>query len=188
MACRKRVRQRPDLIRDVAVARDPIGSEDDRVNRAAGDQTGSRRVDDELVRAYRNSNGELVRLYVGYHRAQREGKELAGEVSSGLGAIATPIKLGVGSDTVEIRQVLRDTTERRQGLLYWYDLDGRVTSNMYVAKGLMVWEALTRRQTNGAVVMIAWESPETADATAAQQRAVAFARAVLPLLPNFIPS
>jgi len=164
---------------------------EDEFIRAYPGPTGDRRfeaLDDELVRAYRNSNGELVRLYVGYHRAQREGKELAGEVSSALGAIATPIKLGVGSDTVEIRQVLRDTTERRQGLLYWYDLDGRVTSNMYVAKGLMVWEALTRRQTNGAVVMIAWESPETADATAAQQRAVAFARAVLPLLPNFIPS
>jgi hypothetical protein len=59
---------------------------------------------------------------------------------------------------------------------------------MYVAKGLMVWEALTRRQTNGAVVMIAWESRETGDADAVQQRAVAFAQSVLPLLPNFIPS
>jgi EpsI family protein len=145
-------------------------------------------VDDELVRAYRNSRGELVRLYVGYHRSQREGKELAGEISSALGAVAMPIKVDSGSGTVELSQVLKDTSRSRRGLLYWYDLNGRVTSNMYVAKGLMVWDAVTRHRTNAAVIMIAWESRELADAEIEQRRAVAFARAILPLLPHFIPS
>jgi EpsI family protein len=145
-------------------------------------------IDDELVRAYRNARGERVRLYIGYHRSQREGKELAGTASHALQAVSTPVLIQVGSRTVELGQVTEIRPGNSRGVLYWYDLNGRVFNSMYLAKRYMVWDALTRRRTNGAVVMIEWESGKDGDAETSRMNAAAFAQSILPLLPNFIPS
>lgn len=145
-------------------------------------------IDDELVRAYRNASGQEVRLYIGYHRSQREGKELSGEAGHLLNAASTPIQLQWGSQTVELGEVVRDGRTGKRGVLYWYDLNGRVVGNIYQAKKYMVWDALTRQRTNAAVVMIQWESEDRTDAEASRLKAVAFAQSILPLLPNFIPS
>jgi EpsI family protein len=145
-------------------------------------------LDDELVRAYRLASGERVRLYIGYHRSQREGKELAGEASHALNAVATPIQLHVGSRTVELGQVVQVRPKSSRGVLYWYDLNGRVSSSMYLAKQYMVWDSLTRGRSNGAIVMIEWETVDNRDAESSRMKAAAFAQSILPLLPTFIPS
>ena len=132
---------------------------DDELVRAYPSPQGERHfiaIDDELVRAYRDSSGERVRLYIGYHRSQREGKELAGEASHLLNAAAMPIRLQIGSGTVEFGEVVHDASGAAGGAFCtWYDLNGRVFSSMYLAKQYMVWDALTRGRTNGAVVMVA---------------------------------
>jgi len=154
---------------------------------AVGDARSSA-PDDDLIRAYRNAAGERVQLYVGYHRFQREGNELVGATGRALNGAAVPVRLEVGSRTIELGQVTRTTPGRQKGMLYWYDLNGRVIENMYTAKGYMVWDALTRGRTNGAVVMIAWETPGQAGADLQGGRALGFAKAVLALLPDYIPS
>jgi EpsI family protein len=164
---------------------------DDELVRAYPSPQGERRfiaIDDELVRAYRDSSGQQVRLYIGYHRSQREGKELAGEAGHLLNAASMPIRLQIGSGTVELGEVVHESGSGRRGVLYWYDLNGRVFSSMYLAKRYMAWDALTRGRTNGAVVMVQWESTETADAESSRMKAVSFAQSILPLLPAFIPS
>jgi EpsI family protein len=145
-------------------------------------------LDDELIRAYQNSAGQRVRLYIGYHRSQREGKELAGDAGHLLNVVATPVGVSFGSGEVELREVQQGSANNARGLLYCYFINGRVLSNLYLAKRYMVWDALTRRRTNGAVVMVAWESDSSADAEASRLNAAEFARAILPLLPKFIPS
>lgn len=154
---------------------------------AVGDAHSSS-ADDDLIRAYRNAAGERVQLYVGYRRSQREGNELAGVTGRALNDTAAPVRLEVGSKTIELGQVMRTTPGRQKGMLYWYDLNGRVIENMYTAKGYMVWDALTRGRTNGALVMIAWEGPGQVDGDSQGRHAIGFARAVLSLLPSYIPS
>ena len=91
-------------------------------------------IDDELVRAYRNSAGERLRLYSGCHRSQRVGKELAGDASRALGAVASPLRLEVGSHTIALNQVLHERATDTRGMFVWYCLDGRVLDSAYVAK------------------------------------------------------
>jgi EpsI family protein len=163
---------------------------DDELVRAYPSPSGERHfmaIDDELVRAYRNGSGQRLRLYIGYHRSQREGKELAGEAGHALNAVATPVHVQLGARTVELGQVVHVRPTRSRGVLYWYDLNGRVFSSMYLAKQYMAWDALTRGRTNGAVVMIEWESDDR-DAESSRREAAAFAQSILPLLPTFIPS
>jgi EpsI family protein len=169
----------------------PFPAIDDALVRAYPTVTGERHftdVDDELVRAYRNKDGQQIRLYIGYHRSQREGKELTGEAGHALNAAAAPVEVKVGSETVELGQVLHGLPHRTRGVLYWYDVNGRVFSNLYLAKKYMVWDELTRARTNGAVVMVAWESSDHADAESSRTKAADFAQALLRVLPEFIPS
>jgi EpsI family protein len=145
-------------------------------------------LDDELLRTYQDAAGRRVRLYVGYHRSQSEGKELVGDAGHLLNVAATPVSVPFGSGAAELRQVQQSLANHARGLLYCYVINGRVLSDLYRAKGYMAWDALTRRRTNGAVVMVAWESDSDADAEISRMKAAEFAQAILPLLPKFIPS
>ena len=52
----------------------------------------------------------------------------------------------------------------------------------------MMWDALTRRRTNGAVVMVEWGQPTGPDSEASRREVIAFVRQLVPLLPRDIPS
>jgi len=138
-------------------------------------------VDDDLVREYRNTAGDRVRLYIGYYRDQQQGKELIGDASHALRAVASPLELSLGSETVTINQIVHDGRIQR-GLIFWYDLNGRIVANMYLANAHMVWNALTRRRTNGAVIMVAWECPAGSNFDASQLKTIGFVRELVPLL------
>ena len=164
---------------------------DDEILDAYPSASGGRRfadVDDELVRAYRRSTGERVRLYIGYHRYQEDGKELTGEVSQLLGAAASPMALQVGPKTVVLNEVVHRKAGADRGVLFWYDVNGRIISNIHFAKAYTLWDALTRRRTNGAVIMVEWDCPEGVSSDLSRQEAIGFVRALFPLLPEYIPS
>ena len=144
-------------------------------------------ADDDLVRVYRTASGERVRLYIGYYRHQQQGKELTGDVSHALRTAASPLELTLDAGTIEINQVVPDATIQR-GLIFWYDLNGRIVADMYLAKAYMVWDALTRRRTNGAVIMVAWEYPAGVEFDASRLKAIGFVRELVPLLRYYMPS
>ena len=121
--------------------------------------TGERRfiaTDDELVRVYRNSSGERVTLYIGYYHRQVDGKELTGEAGAALAAAASRVTLTSESGTLDVNEIVRAKAGARRGVLFWYDINGRIVSDLYRLKSYTIWDAMTRRRTNGAVVMIAW--------------------------------
>ena len=144
-------------------------------------------VDDDLVRVYRSASGERVRLYIGYYRDQQQGKELTGDVSHALRAAASPLALTLDAETIEINQVVPEATIQR-GLIFWYDLNGRIVADLYLAKAYTVWDALTRRRTNGAVVMVAWECPPGVEFDASRLKALGFVRELVPVLRHYMPS
>ena len=76
----------------------------------------------------------------------------------------------------------------RRGLLFWYDVNGRIVTDVYRLKSYTIWDAVTRRRTNGAVVMIAWGGPAGTASDAIRQQAIRFAQALIPLLRQHLPS
>ncbi|HEU4938198.1 MAG TPA: exosortase W [Vicinamibacterales bacterium] len=143
-------------------------------------------ADDELVRAYRHPSGETVRLYVGYHRYQIQGKELTdGRIGAG---VFSTIRLPLTSESVEINRSLQTKAGNRAGLVFWYDVNGRILSNLYLAKGYTLWDGFTRGRTNAALVMIEWRGRAGEDTEGAEQRVLQFADAVVPLLRDYLPS
>jgi EpsI family protein len=139
-------------------------------------------VDEQISLVYENPSLAQLRLYVGYYRRQEEGRELVGDAGRVLAAASTPLSLTIGSDTVTAREVVRAVDGVQRGILYWYDINGRIVSDPYRAKAYAIWDGLTRQRTNGAIVMITWDGPAANPAGRAQ--AMSFARDLLPALRN----
>jgi EpsI family protein len=144
-------------------------------------------MDDELVRVYRNNSNQALSLYIGYYQSQREGKELISEAGHALNSVATTIELPFESGFIDVGEIRQDSSRGSRGLLYWYDVDGHAFQSIYLAKKYLALNALTHRRTNGAVIMVGWESHDK-DGDVPRLAAIAFARTVLSLMPRFIPS
>jgi len=153
-------------------------------------ESGERRfegIDDELIRSYRSPNGDRVRLYIGYLRSQKEGKELSGEAGNALDRVSSPVDLTLDSGDIALGHVQL----RGKGgleLLYWFDLNGRIVSDIYRAKALTLWDALTRGRTNGAVVLVGWECKDPPTCEPARVSALGFVRALVPVLRGHLPA
>jgi EpsI family protein len=164
---------------------------DDELVHAYPSPSGARylgKMDDELVRVYRNSSNQSLSLYIGYDQSQREGKELISEVGHLLDSAAITIKVPFESDAVEVGEIRQESSRGSRGLLYWYDVDGHAFKSIYLTKKYLALNALTRRRTNGAVIMVGWESRIPKDGDVPRLAAIDFVRTVLGLIPRFIPS
>jgi EpsI family protein len=143
-------------------------------------------VDEEILHTYRNAAGHRVQVYVAYYGRQMDGKELAGDLSVGLQRRSSSVHLTAGSERFSLKQVVQQTDTRQRGVVFWYYVNGRVVSNIYLAKGYTLLDAFTRRRTNGAAVIIAWDALNGLDS--AREDAIAFAQQLLPLLRDKLPS
>ncbi len=152
--------------------------------------TGERRfiaVDEELVRVYRNSAGNRVRLYIGYYHRQEDGKELTSDAGAALAIAASPVTVTTEPRPLELNEVVRATAGTRRGVLFWYDVNGRIVGDFYRLKSYTIWDAVTRGRTNGAVVMIAWDDVASVHSETAREDAIKFAQALLPVLRRHLP-
>jgi EpsI family protein len=146
------------------------------------------RADNELLRVYRHPSGDTIRLYVGYHQYQTEGKELIDGRKGAPAGLASHIRLSMPPETFQLNQVVQQAGGAQTGVLFWYDVNGRILSDLYVAKGYTVWDAVTRGRTNAALVMIEWTGSSRDDFERSRERVLEFADSVVRLLRGYLPT
>jgi len=127
-----------------------------------------------------------VWLYVGFYQSQRTGATYHSPQSCLPGAgwqftesKVIPVSVA-GGTTMAVNQVLIQKGLEEQVVFYWYQDRGRVIASEYWAKAYLVWDAMTRNRTDGALVRImvpVYKSREQAIATGIQ-----FLQAASPLL------
>lgn len=113
-------------------------------------------ADEELMRIYRDRTGHMVKLYIGYFDDQQQGKELVMYKTSWIfhRGESTVAITGVDGEKYEVNQVVLNEGNSSQAVHFWYDLNGRVVSNRYIAKLYTIWDALVYGRANGAMVAI----------------------------------
>ncbi len=147
------------------------------------------RVDDYLSRTYHCADSEPIGLYIGYYRSQRTDDTihspqncLPGNGWQPLGSsyvwLETP-----GGRAVEVRRFIIEKGLERQVVLYWYQSHGRTIANEFQAKFYLVHDAIFLYCTNSALIRI--NTPISG--TGSDQRAEAFATAILARLGELIP-
>lgn len=146
-------------------------------------------VDEHVYRTYVHS-GIPVNLYAGYYESQRRGDAihspqncLPGSGWHFLDSRTREIQTGRGS--VRVNQHIIQRGAQTQVVLYWYQGRGRVVANEYANKALLVWDAATKRRTNGGLVRVM--TPVVTTAEAAAVHATAFATALMPRLERAMP-
>jgi EpsI family protein len=124
---------------------------------------------------------------VGFYRRQEEGKELKTAASDQLRLVSSPVVLDRAA-TTSVGEVVGTVSGDASGILFWYDINGRISSSIYEAKAYTTWDALMRRRTNGAVVMIGWRRSGGTSVDESRRRAREFAQALIPVLQQYLPT
>ncbi len=151
------------------------------------------KVDDYFMRNYRNSKGEVIGLYVGYFKSQREGKGIHSPRQCLPGAGWIPVNTTVyrmavpdhHPETVAVNKFVMGKGLDRQLYLFWYHGRGRIYANEYWNKIYLIWDGLTRKRTDGALVRV--NNPVIGNAEDALKTQSDFIQLFLPLLKEYIP-
>jgi EpsI family protein len=150
-------------------------------------------VDDYFMKSYRNSKGEIIGLYIGYFKSQREGKGIHSPRQCLPGAGWVPINTAVyqmtapgrNPETVPVNKFVMGKGLDRQLYLFWYHGRGRIYASEYCNKIYLIWDGLTRKRTDGALVRV--NSPVMGSTEDALKTQSDFIRLFLPLLKEYIP-
>jgi len=147
-------------------------------------------ADDYLLRFY-DRDGTRVGLFIAYYRSQRSGDALHSPKNCLPGAGWAP----VASEVVQIPAVpagfeanhyVIEKEGVRQDVFYWYQANRRAFASEYRGKVYLVWDALTRQRTDGALVRITAGRPGGAEI--GPQPALDFAQELSRILPEFLPN
>jgi EpsI family protein len=150
-------------------------------------------VDDYITRDYRNSKGEIIGLYIGYFKSQREGKGIHSPRQCLPGAGWVPVNTevyrmavpGHNPETVPVNKFIMGKGLDRQLYLFWYHGRGRVYANEYWNKIYLIWDGLTKKRTDGALIRV--NNPVIGNTEDALKTQSEFIKLFFPLLKEYIP-
>jgi EpsI family protein len=147
---------------------------------------------DILVREYINAGGQSVGIYVSFFPRQQRGEIshsprncLPGAGWQPLRARRVPYPLAGGGDA-QINEVLYEREGRRQLVFYWFRERDRILASEYRVKWYLLWDAVTRRRTDGALLRVS--APVAGSEERTRQACIDFMRSALPPLNESFPS
>jgi len=152
------------------------------------------KVDDYFMRNYSNSKGEVIGLYIGYFKSQREGKGIHSPRQCLPGAGWVPVNTAVyrmtapghNPETVPVNKFVMGKGLDRQLYLFWYHGRGRIYASEYWNKIYLIWDGLTRKRTDGALVRV--NNPVMGNVEDSLKTQSEFIQLFLPLLEEYIPN
>lgn len=146
-------------------------------------------VDQELSRNYETASGDSVRVYIGYFEYQKQTKELISYLTTEIHEHATKMKIDMNPrGYIEVNKVIQRDGNRNRLTLFWYDLNGRVVTDKYMAKAYTTWDAFTRGRTNGAVIILTADFINKEDLPETLRKVEGFLSSIHPFLTKHLPS
>lgn len=151
-------------------------------------------VDDYIMRNYRNTKGELIGLYIGYFKSQREGKGIHSPRQCLPGSGWIPLSTSIynvrlsGNDSriFPVNQFIVEKAGEKHLFLFWYYGRHRIYASEYQNKMYLIWDAMTKRRTDGALIRV--HSPIMGSVKEPLELQEEFIRNILPLADEFIPN
>lgn len=149
------------------------------------------RASDYLLRDYRNADGQIVNLYIGYYATQRNGASYHSPLNCLPGSgwnLSEPASVTInpsGRAPFVANKYLVENGSNKELMIYWYQGRGRVVASEYWGKIYTVIDSVRLRRSDAAMVrvMVPVGNSEPAAAAAASDLAARAAN----VLPEFIP-
>lgn len=154
------------------------------------------RADDYLMRNYfLPANGRSGNVYIGFHQTQKTGATYHSPRNCLPGSGWTmqesePVLLTAHGEDFHAARYLIENHESKMVMIYWYQGRGRRNADEYADKFFTVWDSISKRRSDGALVRIV-TTINRADANGAAQAdadAQNLARTLAENLNSFVPN
>ena len=152
-------------------------------------------ADDYLSATYVNRGGDMVSFFSAYYYNQTEGEGIhSPEVCLPVGGWEVfsidPYRVDMSDTpygTFEVNRAVIQKGEQMQVVYYWFEQRGQRMTNDFVAKMSVLWDGVTRRRTDGALVRYTTPVGPQESLAAADARIQEMMRRTLPDLPLYLP-
>lgn len=150
------------------------------------------RFDDYLLADYAAPGGGPLTLYMAYYRSQRKGQSAHSPQScipGGGWEITSKRTVSLPMDGLAepVNRVLIQKDRQKQLVVYWFKQRDRILSNEFLVKLYLVWDAMTRQRSDGALIRLSAAVDPGEDEQQVEQRLLQFAHTIQPQLNRFIP-
>jgi len=112
-------------------------------------------VDQEVIREYRDSLDNVIKLYIGYWDFQVQGKEL---INYKLGEMLDNRReYKLSQNTIFIydeNEYTKENGNKNDFFIYWIDINGRIIGDKYRSKAYNILDFIKHGRTNSAIVLI----------------------------------
>jgi len=146
-----------------------------------------------LSRVYVREDAPMLDLFIAYFPSQRTGDTIHSPKNCLPGSGWFPIESSdividvAGRAPIRANRYIIAKGADRQLVVYWYQAHGRTVQSEYWAKFYLVADAMRMNRTDGAMVRIVTPVTSNGGVTAAENRALEFARELAPMLDTYIP-
>lgn len=153
------------------------------------------KVDDYLLADYQNKDGETVNFYVAYYATQKKGQSAHSPrtcIPGGGWEINRMVRVPVTGVVVDgvplmVNRAIIQKGEFRSLVYYWFQERGRILTNEYMVKWYILWDALTKNRTDGALVRLVTAVPPGEDIKKADKRLARFAKVAMKKMRGYLP-
>ncbi|WOI53290.1 VPLPA-CTERM-specific exosortase XrtD [Parvularcula sp. LCG005] len=150
-------------------------------------------ADDYIVMDMRNDEGDLLNIYIAYLEAQRDGRSWHSPMQCLPGGgwqiqsrDIVPVTRADGRTYHHNRMIIQQG-ENRLLVYYWYDQRGRKVANEFMMKFTVMYDAVTKHRSDGAMVRIMTPVLASETLEQAEARLEALRVRLEPLLPKYVP-
>jgi EpsI family protein len=146
-----------------------------------------------LSRAYVKKDAPMLDLFIAFFPSQKTGDTIHSPKNCLPGSGWFPIESSdiaidvAGRAPINANRYIIAKGADRQLVVYWYQAHGRTVQSEYWAKFYLVADAMRMNRTDGAMVRIVTPVASNGGVTAAEERALQFARELVPMLDTYIP-
>ncbi len=145
-------------------------------------------ADEELLRTYQDPTNRTVTLYIAYFQSQQQKKKLVSYAAKDLHRGVHEVEVPNGSlIPSRVNHVILGKSNKRWTTLHWYDLNGRIVTSRSTARIYTLLDALLRRRTNGALILVSRELGSGDDPAAVRAVQEAFVQSLMPILRGYLP-
>lgn len=152
------------------------------------------KFDDYLLNEYHHPRFGSVNAYVAYYASQRAGQSAHSPrscIPGGGWEIESlnrrTISMPDTRRTLDVNRVLIRKGSEQQLVYYWFQQRGRSITNEFAVKWYLLWDAITRNRTDGALIRLTTRVDPSQGVSVAENDLNRFAEDMLPQLPSYIP-
>jgi exosortase D (VPLPA-CTERM-specific) len=151
------------------------------------------KLSDYLFANYQRPADAPVNVWVAYYDSQRKGDSTHSPASCLPGGgwdfqTFGRYEIGIPGGRLAVNRAVIVHGDERELMYYWFPQRGRDITNDYLLKWYLLWDAITRDRTDGALVRLLIPLPRGASVADADKQLSNFARAFVPALPRYVPN